>query len=418
MEALALIIGEIVFAMLAPFVAIVVEAIGALLSAIAAALGRGPGGRVLSSRVARTVAMILTGLAAVVLTCVLVANFLYFDQSVRFVLGQVETRTGIATECGDIEGSLLTGEVRMRDCDIRRSSHPRSTFELEVAVVDIDLRITSMFGTATLDSATVEGLTGWVRTDRVRATDEGDGEARVKPRRDFAVKDLRVSEVRVSVSGKNQDGNDFEIPIEIGAFEIRPLRSRLALFDVLFRANGRGTLAGAPFQLSSEEIPGGRRTEWRAQGVPIASVGSLVGGPLAWFSSGTVDVYVDDEWQRSDATSIDLDWRLDFSELEVAPPPGTGRVARVLTAPLTRFVNGFDGAFPLEFALVLNENQFEYRSSLSAAGVWTAIGESVNTALRLMGFDFSSAEHTGESIKEGMKSVLDRVRTTKDEVED
>lgn len=415
MEALALIIGEIVFAILAPFIAIVVEAIGALLSALVSALGGGSGERVWSSRVAKSVAVVLTGLAGIVLACVLVANFFYFDESVRFVVSQVQKRTGIATECGEIEGSFLTGQVSLRECDIRRVTHPRSTFELAVAEVDIDLRITSMFGTATLDSARVAGLSGSVRADRNRATDEDSGEPGVKPRRDFEVKDLRVSDVSVSISGTNPDGNDFEVPVEIGELEIQPLRSRLALFDILFRANASGALAGAPFQITTTEIPDGRRTEWRAQDVPIASFGSMVGGSLAWFSAGTVDVYVDDEWQRSDATAIDLDWRLDFSKLEVAPPPGTGRVARVITAPLTRFVNGFDGSFPLEFALVLNENQFEYRSSLSAAGVWSAIGESVNNALSLLGFDFSSAERTGASIKDGVKSVLDRVRKPKDE---
>ncbi len=412
MEALALIIGEIVFAILAPFVAIVLEVIGAVVGAIAGALGRGSGEAVASSRVARGIAIILAGLAGLMLTCVVVANYLFFDETVDFVLGQVEKRTGIVTECEEIEGSLLTGQVSLRDCDIRRGSHPRSTFELAVAEVDIDLRITSMFGTATLDSARVTGLNGWARTNRQQA--QGD-EARVKPRRNFEVRDLRVSDVRVSVAGTNPDGNDFEMPVAIGELEIRPLRSRFALFDVLFRANGSGTLAGAPFRISTVEIPDGRRTEWRAENVPVASFGSMVGGTLAWFSSGTVDVYIDDEWERSDATAIDLDWRLDFSGLEVAPPPGTGPVARFVTAPLTRFVNGFDGSFPLEFALVLNENQFEYRSSLSAAGVWTAVGGAVNNALSLLGFDLDSAKRTGENLKEGAKSILDRVRKPKDE---
>lgn len=418
MEALALIIGEMVFAILAPFVAIVFEVAGAAISAIIGALGGGSGERGTTHRIARPVAIVLTALAGVVLASVLVANFFYFEPSVRFVLGQMEKRTGVATACKEIDGSLLMGRVSLGDCDIRRASHPRSTFELEVTALDIDLRITSLLGTATLDTAHVSGLSGWVRADRARAAGDDSERAAVRPRRDFEIRDLQVSDVRVSVSGTNPDGNDFEVPIEIEQLAIRPLRSRLVLFDLLFRANASGTLAGAPFRLTTTAIPDGRRTEWRAQQVPVASFGAMTGGALAWFNSGIVDVYVDDEWQRSDATAIDLDWQLRFSALEVAPPPGTGSVARFVTAPLTRFVNSFDGEFPLEFQLLLNENQFEYRSSLSAAGVWTAIGEAVNDALSLLGFDLDSAKRTGDTLKKGVTSVLDRIRRPRTDEED
>jgi hypothetical protein len=409
MEAIFLIIGELVFTILAPFVAMVVETIGATISALIALLsGRSPE-QFFSSRIARLIALILAALAGLAATVVLVVNLFFFEDSVRFVLGKVESRTAIVTNCGEIEGSLFLGRVTLLDCSIRRPSHPSSSFELVVAEVDVDLRITSMLGTATLDTARVVGPSGWVRADRSQAADES-GDDRERPRREFEVKNLLVSDASVNLSGSNPDGNRFEVPVEIDRLEVEPLRSRNALFDLLFRSNAAGTLDGAPFQLSSSVIPDGRRTEWRANKVPIASFGSMTGGLLSWFSSGFVDVYVDDDWQRSDTTTINMDWRLRFSGIEVTPPPGTGTVTRFVTVPLTRYVNSFDGEFPLEFAMVLNENQFEYQSSLAAAGVWSAVGEAADNALSVIGIDLDSTESTGDTLRERMKSILDNAR--------
>ncbi|MDJ0916399.1 MAG: hypothetical protein QNJ05_01465 [Woeseiaceae bacterium] len=413
MEAIALIIGELIFAILAPFIAIVVEAVGAAISALIGLLSGKRSENPVFLRITRLIAMALAALAGVVFACILVINFFFFEDSARFVLGKVETRAGIATECEDIGGSLLFGRVDLRNCSIRRPVHPSSSFELDVGEVSIDLRITSLLGTATLDTARVVGLSGWVRADRSQAPEGGADGDRERPRREFEVIDLQIADARVSLSGSNPDGNRFDVPIEIERVEVRPLRSRFALFDILFRSNASGSLAGAPVTLSSSEVPDGRRTEWRADKVPIASFGSMTGGILSWFSSGYVDVYVDDEWQRSDATAINMDWNLRFSDIEVAPPPGTGRVTRFVTAPLTRYVNSFDGDFPLEFEMVLNEDQFLYQSSLAAAGVWSAIGEAANNALSVIGINLESPEKTGDSLKEGMKSILERARKPK-----
>ena len=86
--------------------------------------------------------------------------------------------------------------------------------------------------------------------------------------------------------------------------------------------------------------------------------------------------------------------------------------------PLTRFVNGLDGRFPLEFQVVINESQFEFKSSLAAAGLWSAVSESINKILRKFGVDIEKASEAGNAIKEGAKAVLDKLRKPKGEKTD
>ena len=66
--------------------------------------------------------------------------------------------------------------------------------------------------------------------------------------------------------------------------------------------------------------------------------------------------------------------------------------------------------------MAIDEDQFEYKSSLAAAGLWSAVGESVNNVLARFGIEVStSASETGEKLKEEAKSVLDRLRKPTEE---
>ncbi len=433
MEAIALLIGELVFLILAPMIAVIAEAIVSLVSGLLALLSTIFGRKAQedstgssahevqqsppptrTAKAATVVSRVFAALAVLAFTIVLAVHFFFFEQGVRFAFEQVEDRAGISANCAEIDGSLLAGRVTLGQCSMQRLQHSTSSFDLSVESLTLDLDVLSMFGTATIETAELEGLSGWIRSDRSEAPEEA-AEDEERPRRQFVIENLDVSDVELKIAGWNPDGNAFDIPVTIERVRISPLRSYLALFDVLFRSNASGTLDGAPFSLSTTATEDGRRTAWRAKQVPVASLGAMTGGLLSWFDAGTVDVFVDDEWQKNNATSIDMDWRLHFSDVSVAPPPGTSLTVEFVTGPLTRYVNSKNGEFPLEFSLKLDESQFEYRSSLAAAGLWSAVGGAVNNAGTLFGIQLDSAERTGEALKEGAKSILDRVRKPKDE---
>lgn len=61
--------------------------------------------------------------------------------------------------------------------------------------------------------------------------------------------------------------------------------------------------------------------------------------------------------------------------------------------------------------IVAPENRFEYKSALEAPRLWTAVGESIDRVLAVLGIDIGdSAAETGDKLKEGAKSVIDRLR--------
>ena len=417
MEALIILFGELAFALLAPIFTLFVDLVGAVVSAIAGAFGGAASGTPSASprlrKAARVTPVVLTSVAVVMILGLGVVNQFFFDDAVRYIFDQAERRSGVVADCDSIDGSLFAGRVQLGDCSIRRTDHPTTTFEIDARRLNVDLRITSLLGEARFDEASVVGLDGWVAT-RSADTDT-PGENADRPRRAFSVDRLQVADTRLRLTGVNKDGNAFELPIEVETRAIEPLRSRYALFDALFRSNARGSFAGAPFRIATAVIDDGRSTSWHAEDVPVASLGTVTGGLLAWFSSGTVDVSVQDEWQIDDNVSIDMDWQLDFADVEVGAPEGTVALTRLAAAPLTRYVNSLDGDFPMSFTMVVNESQFEFQSSLAASGLWDAVGESVNRVLEKFGVLLEDAGNTGNRLKEGTKSVLDRLRQPEDD---
>ena len=428
MEALVLILGEIIFALLAPLVVAVIDLIGA---AIAAVFSFVPllrrekpvngstateANQSVRSGTAKNVLIALLGIAAMLFSALLILNRFYFEESVRMVFGALERRAGIETECSAISGSVFSGRISLGDCTVVRSGHSSSDFQLELDSVDFDLQLTSLFGTAEVQTAYVAGLRGHAQ----RHDSQGEADDVVdRPRRSFVVRDLKIERVNVNLSGFNKDGGEFELPVQVVMASSSPLRSRLALFDILFRSNATGTVAGAEFEIRTGGDSSGRQTVWRASDVPVASLGAIAGGVLSWFRGGVVDIYVEDNWRRGDQLEIDMDWRLGFRDVEVQAPGSAGVMTRLATGPIVDYVNGHDGDFPFEFQMVINENQFVYKASLAAAGLWKAVGESVNKVLAGFGVEMpGSAAETGEQLKEGARSVLDRLRGPKDEEKD
>lgn len=417
MEALVLIFGEMIFALLAPLVAVVVDLVAAILASIFSFIPSS-GRRIrISGAAAKKVLIVLLAIAALIVGALAVINKFYFTDSVRMVFGVLERRSGIEANCSDIDGSLFSGQVSLGNCAFARAGHPNSEFELQLEQVRFDLDMSSLFGTAEVQTAHISGLKGSV--SRHHSQSDTDGDIAVeKPRRSFVIQDLKIEDIEIRLSGLNKDGGRFELPVNVASATSAPLRSRLALFDILFRSNASGEIAGAEFEIRTAGDAGGRQTIWRASDVPVASFGAVTGGALSWFRDGVVDMYVEDNWRREGQLEIDMDWNLRFRDVEVQAPESAGVLTRLATGPIVDYVNSHGGEFPFEFQMVINESQFEYQSSLAAAGLWTAVGEAVNNLLAGLGIDVGkSASETGDKLKEETKSVLDRLRRSRDEDE-
>ena len=417
MEALVLIFGGLVAGIVTPILLLIGELVSSLLTAGVCFLIPDKPNHAAFDRAAKIISAALGVLALLTLSGLWIVNQFFFSEAVNHVFGMVEERSGIATTCHRVGGSLFQGDVELEGCKIRRADDEVTSFDLELEKLLMDVSVLSLWGTPEIELAAIDGLHGQII--HRRDSSEPDDVSQVsKPRRAFVISRLDVSNVGIDISGTNRNGNTYELPVSIDHISSQPLRSRLALFDLLFRSNAAGSIAGAPFQITTAPIKDGRETTWSAQGIPLALFGTIAGRPLSWFKSGSMDFQVDDSWQLGDEFGIEMDWRLSLRDVEVEAPPGTSAAARLTAAPVVRYVNGLGDDIPLEFQLAISEGAFEHKMSLAAAGLWDALGESITAALKRTGgaidLEFGS-EGTG---KVGVRAVLDRFRKSEDSEED
>lgn len=409
MEALLIIFGEMLFALLAPLFIIVFDVLAAIAATLFGWLSPAASSISVSRRTARRIGVVLGGVAAVLVATVFAINTFFFDQAARFALNRIEARTAIQIDCESIEGSLISGALSAIDCDIRRSTHPRTTFAFELNRMAVDVDMTSLIGNVRVNSATVSGVSGWLQRLPPEASKDEPTKA-FRPRRVFVIDQLDVDTVDVTTIGVNKDGRPFDLDVQLEQWQSAPFRSDVAWFDMLFRSRLNGTLAGAPLQIETQEQQGGRVTRWRASALPIAELGAVTGGALSWFSAGTVDIEVYDEWSLDDGTDIEMDWRLELSDVEIDAPTGTSLLRRAATKPLRAFISRFSDKVPFTFKMVLNENQFEFQSSLAGTGFWDSVGEYVDRLLAKAGVEIESDTPTGTILRDSAIGVLDRVR--------
>lgn len=395
---------------------VVLDLILVLPTAVLALSARGNASTGWNPRAFKWISVSLLAFGGLLLAVMFIINAFFFSDSIRYVLNQVGSKTSIQTSCDFISGDLFEGVVTLKDCSITRSEPGVTDFELTLRQLVLDVELMSLFGTATLQSAVIDGLKGRIHAVASMPSQTSNAPSRQeRPRRAFEITELDVTDLQLQMSGENRDGQPFELAVDIPTLSSKPFRSRYALFDALFRSNAHGNIADSAFTIQSGIVDGKNRTAWRADHIPVATLGAMIGGTLSWFSEGRVDVLVEDEWRTEEGLSIDMDWNLNFHELVVETPAGAGPIKTILTRPLVNYVNGLGGSFPLQFKLVLDEDRFEYQPSLAAAGfmdaVGTGVGEGIDALLKSVDVKLIDQDKsTSDKIKDGASSLLDRLR--------
>jgi hypothetical protein len=222
----------------------------------------------------------------------------------------------------------------------------------------------------------------------------------MKIRKRYEVIHLRLEDADLVIRDSSRS-RETQFALKIAALDSQPLRSRFAVFDVLFRSNASGEIAGRPFLIQSKKTEHGRETIWQAEGLPVTLVGQQLGGPFDWLTGGTIDVRVEDKWEIAANTQIKMDWRFAFKDLVVVPPEGAGLKSRLIASAIAAYLRANAEKLDVSFSLTLDENQFAGAASAGAAGLWDATREGlVHELSRLSG---AEPERVNQGIETGIE---------------
>ncbi|MEK7780618.1 MAG: hypothetical protein AAB370_03860, partial [Verrucomicrobiota bacterium] len=351
----------------------------------------------------KSLSLILGATLLLLVAIVALLNFVFFEATVRWGLARIEKRSGVKITFTSATGSLFSGQLTLKGVALQREENAVSNFDLRADEFTLDLAMTKLLArTARIEKVFISGLQG--EFHRVAAVE------RMKIRKRYEVSHLHLEKVALAIRDTSRP-EELQFPLKIATLDSQPLRSRFAVFDILFRSNASGEIAGRPFLIRTAQTERGRETTWQAEGLPVAFVGRHLGGPFDWLQGGTIDVRVEDKWKIADNAQIEMRWNFVLRNLVVVTPEGASPTSRLVATAIAAYLRRHAEKLEVGFNLTLNENQFESAASVGAAGLWDATREGLARELgRLSGAD---PEQVDRSIKTGINLIKQHLENSR-----
>jgi hypothetical protein len=342
-------------------------------------------------------------LFAVTLVAVLIVNQFYFGALVRWASADLPQRHGVTLQFSEADGNLFTGHVHLTQATVKRPQHPSATFDVTIDDVEADVDVWQLLRREIeLEHVTAKGIRG--AYTRVGPQPEQ------LPRHGYVICQLQLEDVELLWGDATRPNGPFVMVIEIDQLETAPFRSTWAAFDVLFRSNGSGRIAGGAFTLATREVPDGRETEWHAKDVPVTLAAGYLGGPFRWITEGTIDVDVIDRWQLPDGDAdIEMDWGLTFRNVRAATPADLSAPARVIAEPVVTYFNTHTEEVPLRLQVTISKGEFTGRMSPPLELITGAVADAATKALaEKLGVARKQIEEEGREFLEKARELLKR----------
>lgn len=426
MELLVLLIAEFFYVTVIPVILLVFEIIGGFVSLVAYfisefAFKKSPNAStetatasstspILSKAIAVS-CWLFGGLFAVGLVAALVVNSFLFAPSVAWVARGVSERSGIEIAFDRVDGNLFTGRFLFDGLRVGRRIPDKTEYALTIDTADVKVDLFSLVGQPKLSHLKLSGIGGDIWSKRRKPSPDmgnggeaGDGSAagQLRPRKNFEIRALNIANAQIAL----HHGTAPPLAVTIDTLDSPLLRSRYAIFDAAFRANLNGTINGHAITIATKSADDGFANTWRLEDIPAGLLGDYVDRPpFKWFERGTVDVLVENELGSGNNAKIDMDWRIVLEDMKMANPGDGPLLARAAYASMARYINARDKDIDLHFQLAMNEDQFETRSSLDAAGLWTAVMKGTATAVVA-----KSGAAVGRA-KDKVKGTLDKAKS-------
>jgi hypothetical protein len=363
-------------------------------------------------------ALLLAGLAAV--------NQWFLSDVARALLERLRVRTGIAITATEIGGNLFSGRFIARGLVITRSGHGDSELALTVRALEVEVPLWRLPARAiALETLSVAGVRGSITRVGAASTASASGPApggqtttapaagpEPSPghaaKRRFEIADLELNDVDLTYADRTRR-QPLVLALRVDALSVHLLRSRWAVFDLLFRANATGTIDGRPFRIANR----GDELDWRADHLPVALLASQIGGPFTLLQGGSGDLSVHVHWRDStEGRMIVMDWSLVLDHVTAAAPERLSPVLAELAQPAIAYLNGAGQHLPLSFTVEIPEDRFDGAASWEAAGLWQLVGDACAVTLaKHAGIDPDRIKALGRSAAEKAREALDRWRT-------
>jgi hypothetical protein len=339
-------------------------------------------------------AIVLVSLLIVSLLGLLAVNYLFFEPAARLVLDKVKARTNIEVTFGAASGNIFKGTVVLKEARLKREYHQKSNFNLVAEEIAVDLDLLALLS--------LRPSLEYLRVAGMRGTFERKGKVdRQKPRRDYKIDELLVKNLEMTVTDHTRGSRPIVLPVKVDRLESRGFRSRMAVFDVLFKSSITGVVNQAPFRVERQDGEEGCGANWAVHGLQLDRAGEYLFGDFNFIDRGSLDMEVLTRLQTAGVPEIEMQWRLVFRDIEVQRPKR-----------LAAYIKEHGQELAFEFRFRIPEGDFKDAVSLNGAGVGKKFRQlSGRTLLKLAVDKKKKIKEIGQKGIERVKKFMGRSGT-------
>jgi len=396
MDALFVVVAELLLVPLVLWILIAVElTLGLAVSVVSYLLGRRSleqalthGLRAVQRRLLWSVVVLGAGLVLV--------DLLMFDPIVGLVLSEVDAREDLDIGYGAAEGSFILGRVELTDVAVTGvrdgdRADPSAHFEVVIDSLVIDVDTLALLGARfAVEDIAVEGVRG--SFDRLRTVDRDrvDADRGFELDREFSVERVHFGAVALELrdhtkppfaSEAHAEGPR-ELDLVLDELDLGPLRSDTAIFDLLYRVRGRGSVAGVGFALRSATGPP-PQTEVEVEVLPLSLLGDAIAEQTGLAVDGSAALWVTNVYREDPPEPrVELGVQLQLRELELGLAEDPGLKGRLALKVAERGIEKLGRDIPVTAELTILRSELEGVRSLAEAGIIEAVSRALVSSLR------------------------------------
>jgi hypothetical protein len=316
----------------------------------------------------------------------LLADLLLFETLVTVALGSADEREDFDVDFVHAEGSFILGRIELQHVTLagtRGGDDPEAQFavDIESLVIDIDTARLLLADFA-VEEIAVDGVVGSFDRLRAREPERKPERPGFELEREFSVQRLHVGDLRLALRDHTHTPVR-ELEAELTELDLGPLHSDTALFDLLYRARGRGSVEGHAFVLTAVEHDGVAQSTLEVLDVPLDALGDQLEKAAGVRARGRVDLtMVNVHSEGPPEPKIDLTISLRLRGLELVAGPDMSYGTKLMLEMAERALAKLGDEFPLEFGITLLQHELRGMRSLIEAGVAERIADGIATSLR------------------------------------
>jgi|GEM_PF-4917416 len=261
------------------------------------------------------------------------ANYLFFEQTLRFVAEQAGSRHNMQIRFTKAEGDIFKGNLAFQGLAIAKPG-----LELSVETVRLNISPVSLLSTPLINALTLQNIKGSITQQEALSnttTSQPAPAEVVHTKRNWIAHNILIENADITVT-KGDKVN----ALKLQSLKAETLRSDYVITDILFRSDLAGWFNGSGFR-----VAGGASPVMNIQQIPMNMLDPD-------FTSGTMDVQAISE-VKADAPII-MHYDIALQSVTLALPGVSNAVAAKLLTLLQQKVNATQN-FHFQFTLEASE---------------------------------------------------------------